>query len=118
MFRKKGDFTEARWDALHGRWNAVCRQGSVGLLRTLEPWVHWIPLDLHGFYKWVFDTLGALNGYVRLVGDLTDTGLRNWTRWMQKDLGSRPYHLFHTDYPSFSLRSSLRKGVSDLSHSG
>ena len=45
------------WDALYGRWNAVCRQSPVWLVRTLEPWVRWILPDLHGFYEWVINTL-------------------------------------------------------------
>ena len=33
----------------------------------MEPWGHWIPPDLHGFNKWVFDALGMLNDFVRQV---------------------------------------------------
>ena len=53
-------FTQTRWNALHRYWGAVCRQGPCGPVGTLEPWVDWIHLDLHGFYKWVFDALGVL----------------------------------------------------------
>ena len=39
-------FSPSRWDALHRYWSAVCRQGPV---LSLEPWVHWVPPDLHSF---------------------------------------------------------------------
>ena len=38
-------------------WASVC----------LDPRVGWIPLDLHGFYKWVFDALGLPNEFVKQV---------------------------------------------------
>ena len=50
-------FTSARWQALMLRWAAVCRQGPIGPISTLEPWKDWLPPDLHGFFKWVFDSL-------------------------------------------------------------
>ena len=58
----------------HSYWGAVCRQGPCGPLRSLEPWVHWIPPDLHGFYTWVLDALGCsvvlLGSWLNFVGIL------------------------------------------------
>ena len=52
-------FTQSRWDALLWYWCAVCRHGPCGPLSSLRPWDNWIPPDLHGFHKWVFDSLGC-----------------------------------------------------------
>ena len=38
----------ARWRALMLRWAAV------------DPWRDWLLPDLHGFYKWVFDSIDEL----------------------------------------------------------
>ena len=35
--RNKG-FTQSRWDALLGFWDAVCRHGPCGPLSSLHPW--------------------------------------------------------------------------------
>ena len=61
--RNKG-FTQSRWDALLGFWDAVCRHGPCGPLSALHPWDSGILPDLHGFYKWVFDSLELLNGFL------------------------------------------------------
>ena len=53
--RNKG-FTQSRWDALLVRWGAVCRHGPCGPISLLHPWDDWIHPDIHGFYKWVFDS--------------------------------------------------------------
>ena len=37
------------------------------VLSSVEPWASWVPPDLHGFYKCVFDTLSLLNDFVRQV---------------------------------------------------
>ena len=50
-------FTQARWDALLGYWRAVCRHGPCGPISSLHPWDNWVLPDLHGFYRWVFDSL-------------------------------------------------------------
>ena len=68
--RGKG-FTQSRWDALLGYWEAVCRHGPCGPISSLGPWDRWILPDLHGFYKWVFDSLEFLN-------DFHKTGCRCW----------------------------------------
>ena len=49
------------------RWGAVCRHGPCGPIASLQPWEDWVPPDLHGFYRWVFDSLEVLNGFVRQV---------------------------------------------------
>ena len=77
--RSKG-FTQSRWDALLRRWGAVCRHGPCGPISSLHPWDDWIPPDLHGFFKWVFDSLEVLNGFLRqVVVSRRDDGVRKWT---------------------------------------
>ena len=49
---------------LLGFWDAVCRHGPCGPLSSLHPWDSGVPPDLHGFYKWVFDSLELLNGFL------------------------------------------------------
>ena len=89
--RSKG-FTQSRWDALLRYWGAVCRHGPFGLISSLHPWDNWVPPDLHGFYKWVFDSLEVLNGFLRqVVVSRRDDGIRKWTRWLREDMSSRPY---------------------------
>ena len=90
--RSKG-FTQSRWDALLGYWEAVCRHGPFGPISSLCSWDKWIPPDLHGFYKWVFDSFGLLNDFLRrqVVVFRRDLGIRKWTMWLREDLSSRPY---------------------------
>ena len=38
----------------------MCRQVPCGLFSSLGPWDRWIPPDLHGLYRWVFDSLEVL----------------------------------------------------------
>ena len=64
--RDKG-FTQSRWDALLGYWEAVCRHGPCGPISSLHPWDGWIPPGLHGFYRWVSDSLELLNGFLKQV---------------------------------------------------
>ena len=64
--RGKG-FTQSRWTALLSYWEAACHHGPCGPISSLDPWDDWIPLDLHGFFKWVFDSLEVLNGFFRQV---------------------------------------------------
>ena len=54
--RDKG-ITSSRWNALLSYWEAVCRHGPCGPVSSLEPWDRWFPPDLHGFFRWVFDSL-------------------------------------------------------------
>ena len=83
--RSKG-FTQSRWDALVRYWSAVCRHGPCGPISSLHSWDTWIPPDLHGFHKWVFDSLEVLNGFVRqVVISRRDEGIGRWNRWLRED---------------------------------
>ena len=96
--RSKG-FTQSRWDALLRYWGAVCRHGPCGPISSLHPWENWVPPDLHGFYKWVFDSLEVLNGFLRqVVVSRRDDGIRRWNRWLREDLSSRPYVWLRPDF--------------------
>ena len=87
-FRNRG-FCLSGWNALLGYWEAVCRHGPCGPISSVHPWDKWI--DLHGFYWWVFDSLGLLNGFLKqVVVSRRDGGIRNWTNWLREGLGSRP----------------------------
>ena len=97
-FRSRG-FPQSRWDALLGFSDALCRHAPCGLISSLHPWDTWIPPDLHGFYKWVFDSLEVLNGFLRqVVVSRRDVGIRKWTRWLREDLSSRPYAWLRPDF--------------------
>ena len=88
----KNGFSTARRQALILRWSAVCRQRPTGPVTTLEPWKDGLPQDLHGFYKWVFDSVGELNILVsRVVAARREAALLSWKRWLDEDLSSRPY---------------------------
>ena len=39
---RSGSFTQSRWDALLGYWEAVCRHGPCGPISSLRPWDDWI----------------------------------------------------------------------------
>ena len=96
--RSKG-FTQSRLDALLGYWGAVCRHGPCGPISSLHPWDNWIPPDLHGFYKWVFDSLEVLNGFLKqVVVSRRDVGVRKWTRWLREDVSSGPYVWLRPDF--------------------
>ena len=93
--RSKG----SRWDALVRYWGAVCRHGPSGPISSLHPWDDWLPPDLHGFYKWVFDSLEVLNGFFRqVVVSRRDEGIRRWKGWLREDLSSRPYAWLRPDF--------------------
>ena len=63
------------------------------------PWDDWVLPDLHGFYRWVFDSLDVLNGFLRqLVVIRRDVGIRKWAGWLREDLGSRPYAWLRLDF--------------------
>ena len=89
--RCKG-FTQSRWDALLRYWDAVCRHGPCGLVSSLRPWDNLIPPDLHGFYRWVLDSLEVLNGFLKqvVVVSRRDLGIRKWVNWLWEDLSFRP----------------------------
>ena len=96
--RSKG-FTQSRWDALLRYWGAVCRRGPCGPISSIHPWDNWIHPDLHGFYKWVFDSRGLLNDILRhVVVSRRDIGIRKWTWWLREDLSSWPYAWLRSDF--------------------
>ena len=71
----------------------------VVLFRHFVFWDDWIPPDLHGFFKWVFDSLEVLNGFLRqVVVPRRDDGIRKWTRWLREDLSSGPYVWLRPDF--------------------
>ena len=71
----------------------------VVLSPPFVPWDKWIPPDLHGFYKWVFDSLGLLNDFLRqVVVSRRDIGIRKWTMWLREDFSSRPYACLRPDF--------------------
>ena len=53
----------------------VCRHGPCGPISSLHPWDTWVPPDLHGFYRWIFDSLEVLNGFLKQV---VVSRKRNW----------------------------------------
>ena len=80
-------------------WEAVCRHGPCGPISSLRPWDDWIPPDLHGFFKCVFDSLEVLSGFLgQVVVSRGDDGIRQWTRWLREDLSSRPYVWLRPDF--------------------
>ena len=85
-------FSETTVIALWHRWRAVVRMSPTGPVTSFEPWTHWIPPDLHGFYKWAMDTLALLNEFVLKVvrHRLTSRSIA-WSNWIREDLASRPY---------------------------
>ena len=100
--RNKG-FTQSRWDALLGFWDAVCRHGPCGPLSSLHPWDSGIPPDLHGFFQRVFDSLGLLHDFFKqVVVSRRDIGVRKWTSWLREDLSSRPYVWLQPDFVPLS----------------
>ena len=102
-------FTQAGWDALQRFWAAVCRHGHCGPICSLDLWNGWVPPDLHGFCKWVFDALDVLSDFTRqVVVSRRDAGLN----WLREDLGSRPNAWLRPDFCSF-ISLSCHYGPSD-----
>ena len=57
----------------------------------------WVgPPDLHGFYKWGFDSLDILNDFTGQ--GRREAGMRKWTDWLREDLGSRAYAWLRPDF--------------------
>ena len=76
---KNKGFTQSKWHALIRYWGAVCRHGPCGPISSLHPWDNWLHSDLHGFYKWVFDSVELLNGFIRqVVVSRRDEGIQKW----------------------------------------
>ena len=89
---KQHGFTEARVSALEHRWRAIVRLVPTGPVASLDPWTHWIPPDLHGFYKRAMDTLALHNEFVlKVVRHRQTSRSIAWTNWIREDLASRPY---------------------------
>ena len=96
--RSRG-FSQFRWDALLRYWEAVCRHGPCGPISSIHPWDKWIPPDLHGFHKSLFDSLELLNDFLKqVVVSRRDLGIRKWVNWLLEDLGSRPYAWLRPDF--------------------
>ena len=54
---------------------------------------------MHGFYRWVFDSLEVLNGFLKqIVVSRGDPGIRKWVNWLREDLSSRPYAWLRPDF--------------------
>ena len=101
-------FSETRIAALEYRWQAVVRMGPTGPVTSLEPWTHWIPPDLHGFFKWAMDTLALLNEFVlKVVRHRQTSRCQAWSNWIREDLTSRPYQWLRPEFvplaPYFGL---------------
>ena len=89
-----------------GIGGAVCRHGPCGPNSSLHPWDDWLPPDLHGFYRWVFDSIEVLNGFLRqVVVSRRDEGIRRWKGWLRENLSSRPYIWLRPDFVSLLLLS-------------
>ena len=83
-------FSEARVAALWSRWRAVVLLGTTGPVTSFDPWTHWIPPDLHGFYKWAMDTLALLNEFVlKVVRHRQTSRSIAGSYWIREDLASR-----------------------------
>ena len=92
-------FTQSRWYALLGYWEAVCRHGPCGPISSLSPWDKWIFPDFDGFERWIFDSLGLLNHFLhQVVVCRRDIGIRRWVTWLREDLSSRPYAWLRPDF--------------------
>ena len=92
-------FSETRVLALWHRWRAVVRMGPTGPVTSFEPWTHWIPPDLHGFYKWAMDTLALLNEFVlKVVHHCQIARLQAWSNWIREDLSSHPYQWLRPEF--------------------
>ena len=82
-----------------GYWDAVCRHGPCGPISSLHPWDNWILPDFQGFYRWVFDSLEVLNGFLKqVVVSRRDLGICKWVNWLREDLSSRPCAWLRPDF--------------------
>ena len=78
---------------------AVVRMGPTGPVTSLDPWTHWIPPDLHGFYKWAMDTSALLNEFVlKVVRHRQTSRFQAWSNWIREDLTSRPYQWLRPEF--------------------
>ena len=68
-----------------------CSFRPTGPVTSFDPWTHWIPPDLHGFYKWAMDTLALLNAFdLKVVRHRQTSRSIAWSNWIREDLASRP----------------------------
>ena len=80
-------------------WRAVVRFGPTGPVTSFDPWTHWIPPDLHGFYKWAMDTLALLSEFVlKVVRHRQTSRPIAWSNWIREDLASRPYKWLRPEF--------------------
>ena len=72
---------------------------------------NWLPPDLHGFYKWVFDSLEVLNGFFRqVVVSRRDEGIqRKSSRILVEP------HLVDAEFRKAWMPYFCRSGHSDVS---
>ena len=55
--------------------------GPTGPVTSFELWTHWIPPDLHGFYKWAMDTSALLNKFILKIMHHRQTArLQAWSQ--------------------------------------
>ena len=64
---KTHGFTDTRVAAVWHRWTAVTKMGTTCLITSFEPWTHWVPPNLRGFYKWAMDALALFNEFILKV---------------------------------------------------
>ena len=50
---------------LGGACGTRCFHGLTRPIQTFVPWTHWVPADLHGFFKSVVDGMELLNLFRR-----------------------------------------------------
>ena len=92
----------------------------VVLSLPVEPWDRWIPPDLQGFFRCVFESLNLLNDFLQqVVVSRREIGIRKWTWWLREDLGRR----FGSSLTSFplhlvSLSRTLRPSLLGFCHFG
>ena len=73
--------------------------GPTGPVTSLDPWTHWIPPDLHGFYNWAMDTLALLNEFVlKVVHHRQTARLQALSNWIREDLTSHPYQWLRPEF--------------------
>ena len=76
----------------------------------------WIPPDLHGFDKWVFDSLELLNSFFQhVIVSRKDLGIRKWTRWLRRIWV--PDRMLGSGLISFPLLHFLSSKTLRLNHS-
>ena len=82
-------FTQSRWDALLGCWEAVpFVPGTSGFPRIYM-------VSISGG----FDSLGLLNDFLRqVVVSRGDIGIRKWVTWLREDVSSGPYAWLRPDF--------------------